>query len=151
MKNSDVIREVIDAFNGGDLEAVLSRLHAEIDWALAEGHPYSPEGTAWRGHQQLIENFFMRAAADWDGFTVILQELYDAGDCVVVEVRYTGRFRATGATLAAQGCHVWGLRDGKVVRFQQYVDTAQLRDAMAGGPASASASRRSNRQPSPRR
>ncbi len=49
MKNSDIIREVIDAFNAGDLETVLSRLHPDIDWALAEGHPYSPQGVAWRG------------------------------------------------------------------------------------------------------
>ena len=133
MKNSDVIREVVDAFNGGDLERVLSRLHPEIDWALAEGHPYSPEGTAWRGHQELSENFFMRAAEDWDGFTVILEEVYEAGDHVIAEVRYTGRFKPTGARLAAQGCHVWRLLDGKAVRFQQYVDTAQLRDAMAAG------------------
>ena len=133
MKSSDVVRQVIDAFNAGDLETVLSRLHPDIDWALAEGHPYSPQGVAWHGHQELIENFFMSAAADWDGFTVILQELYEAGDDVVAEVRYTGRFRPTGAALAAQGCHVWRLRDGMAVRFQQYVDTAQLRQAMAAG------------------
>ncbi len=30
----------------------------------------------------------------------------------------------------AQVCHVWDVLDGKVSRFQQYVDTAKLQDVM---------------------
>jgi len=131
--NADVIREVIDAFNRGDLERVLSHLHPAIDWALAEGHPYSPDGAPWRAHAELIKSFFMRAGADWEQFAVSLQKVHEAGDHVVAEVRYTGRFKSTGARIAAQGCHIWQLREGKVVRFQQYVDTAQLRVAMGAG------------------
>jgi ketosteroid isomerase-like protein len=29
-----------------------------------------------------------------------------------------------------QVCHVWDVEDGKVSRFQQYVDTAKLHDVM---------------------
>lgn len=29
-----------------------------------------------------------------------------------------------------QVCHVWDVKDGKVTRFQQYVDTAKLLDVM---------------------
>ena len=29
-----------------------------------------------------------------------------------------------------QVCHVWDFEDGKLTRFQQYVDTAKLRDVM---------------------
>ena len=36
----------------------------------------------------------------------------------------------TGRSLDAQACHVWTLSNGKVTRFQQYVDTAQLFDVM---------------------
>jgi uncharacterized protein len=46
----------------------------------------------------------------------------------VVEARYTGTFKQTGKELDAQVCHVWNIRDGKVTSFQQYVDTAHLRD-----------------------
>jgi len=30
----------------------------------------------------------------------------------------------------AQVCHIWEVGDGKVTRFQQYVDTAKLQDVM---------------------
>ena len=36
-------------------------------------------------------------------------------------------------SINAQACHVWDFKDGKVTRFQQYVDTAQLQRAM-GAP-----------------
>jgi ketosteroid isomerase-like protein len=49
-----------------------------------------------------------------------------------------------GRSLDAQACHVWKLRDGKIVSFQQYADTAQLQDVMgtreAAQPATAPAS-----------
>jgi ketosteroid isomerase-like protein len=41
-----------------------------------------------------------------------------------------GTFKPTGKSLDAQVCHVWDVKDGKVTRFQQYVDTAKLRHVM---------------------
>jgi uncharacterized protein len=51
----------------------------------------------------------------------------------VVEGRYRGTVKATGMPVDAQFAHVWHLRDGKVVRFQQYTDTGQWSEA-AGVP-----------------
>jgi ketosteroid isomerase-like protein len=55
---------------------------------------------------------------------------HDAGNNVVVEARYTGTHKATGKSIDAQACHVWGVGEGKLKSFQQYVDTAQLQDVM---------------------
>ncbi len=44
---------------------------------------------------------------------------------VVVLGRYRGTNKATGRPLDAQLAHVWRVRDGKAVRFQQYTDTLQ--------------------------
>jgi hypothetical protein len=52
---------------------------------------------------------------------------------VTVEARYTGTYKATGKPLDAQVCHVWTLGEGKLEKFQQYVDTAKLRDVMGVG------------------
>jgi len=54
---------------------------------------------------------------------------------VTVEGRYTGAYRGTGAALDAQFCHVWTLRDGKIVKFQQYTDTAAFQAAMGTAQA----------------
>jgi len=58
------------------------------------------------------------------------QDFHDAGSTVVVEGRCTGTHKLTGKVLDAQVCHVWKIRDGKLVSFQQFVDTAPWRAAM---------------------
>jgi ketosteroid isomerase-like protein len=50
-----------------------------------------------------------------------------------LEGRYTGSGTATGRQLDAQVAHVWDFRDGKVVRFQQYVNTAHLQQVLGLG------------------
>jgi uncharacterized protein len=50
-----------------------------------------------------------------------------------VEGRYTGKYKPTAKTMDTQVCHVFDIRDGKVTRFQQYVDTAKLQNVMRVG------------------
>jgi uncharacterized protein len=50
---------------------------------------------------------------------------FDGGDTVVVEGRYRGKMKTTGTPVDAQFAHVWHLRDGRVVGFQEYTDTKQ--------------------------
>jgi ketosteroid isomerase-like protein len=88
----------------------------------ADGNPYA-------GPQAVAEGVFQRLVADVENFVVHPQRFIDGGDCVVVEGRYRGRLKATGTPVDAQFAHVWQLRDGKVIRFQQYTDTKQWCDA----------------------
>ena len=39
---------------------------------------------------------------------------------------YTWKHKSTGESAAAKMAHVWALRDGKIVAFQQHVDTAKV-------------------------
>ena len=57
---------------------------------------------------------------------------------MIVEARFTGTGKSTGksAEPGIQACHIWSMRDGRVVRFQQYVDTAKLQDVMGVEPTS---------------
>lgn len=96
----------------------------------AESNPYMPSGDAWVGPDAILNNLFMKLGAEWDGFSVHPKSFHGAGDSVVVEARYTGTYKATGSGMDAQVCHVWDVKDGKVTRFQQYVDTAKLRSVM---------------------
>ena len=101
-----------------------------IKWYEAESNPYMPSGEAWVGPDALLNNLFMRIGAEWDGFAVHPKSFYGAGDSVIVEARYSGTYKATGKNMDAQVCHVWDVKDGKVTRFQQYVDAAKLLDVM---------------------
>ena len=128
MQSRDVVRAVYADFARGDAESVLARFHPEIGFDLAENHLYAPDGRGWVGPEAVATNFFARIEPDWEGFTVNPRNWHVAGDTVVVEGRYSGTHRGTGKELDMQFCHVWKVDGAQVTRFQQYTDTAHLRD-----------------------
>ena len=130
MDNVTILKNLYDAFGRGDIPTVLGAMNPGIHWYQAESNPYRPSGEAWVGPDTVLNNLFMRLGSEWDGFTVHPKVFHDAGDSVIVEARYSGTFKATGNSMDTQVCHVWDVEDGKVTRFQQYVDTAKLHDVM---------------------
>jgi len=132
MDNVRLVKDLYDAFGRGEIPTVLAGMSPAIKWHQAENNPYRPNGEPWVGPDTVLNELFMRLGAEWEGFTVHPRLFHGAGDSVIVEGRYTGTFKPTGKSMDTQVCHVWDLKDGKVTRFQQYVDTAKLRDVMGG-------------------
>jgi ketosteroid isomerase-like protein len=126
--NAESVKAVYDAFRAGDVAAVLGALHPEIQWNEAEGFVYD-DGNPYVGPQAVAEGVFMRLGADLEGFVAAPTRVVESGDTVLVEGRYRGTVKATGAQIDAQFAHVWQVRDGKMVRFQQYTDTKQWAQA----------------------
>jgi ketosteroid isomerase-like protein len=56
-----------------------------------------------------------------DEFQCIPEETSDEGDTVRVTVRFKGKAKS-GAELDTPAEHVWEVRDGKVVRFENTVE-----------------------------
>ena len=130
MDNVSRLKGLYDAFGRGEIPAVLGAMSPDIHWYQAESHPYMPSGEAWVGPDAVLNNLFLRIGAEWDGFVVLPKSFHDAGDSVIVEARYRGTYKPTGKSMDTQACHVWDVKNGKVTRFQQYVDTAKLQDVM---------------------
>ena len=129
-ENKQLIEGLYAAFGRGDVPAIIGALDAEIEWWEAENFIYADKNP-YRGPQSVLMGVFGRIMADWDGFTVTPEEVLDAGDTVVGRGYYAGKNRKTGRAVKAQFAHVFKIRDGKVVKFQQYTDTAQFREAVA--------------------
>lgn len=91
---------------------------------------HRPSGEAWVGPDAVLNQLFLKLGSEWDGFSVHPRSFHDAGGSVIVEGRYSGTCKATGNSLDAQVCHVWDIKEGTLTRFQQYVDTAKLREVM---------------------
>jgi uncharacterized protein len=130
MDNVTLLKNLYDAFGRGDIPAVLGAMSPDIKWHQAENNPYNPSGKPWVGPDAVVNNLFKRLGSEWDGFAVHPGSFHDAGNSVIVEARYSGKFKATGNSMDTQVCHIWDIKDGKLIRFQQYVDTAKLRDVM---------------------
>lgn len=129
-ENGTIVRKAYENFAKGDVAAVLAVLDENVQWFEAEGNPYWQGGPA-AGPQQVVEQVFMRIPQDYDGFTITVNRIVGLGDTVIMEGRYTGAGKESGRPLDAQVAHVWDLKDGKVVRFQQYVNTAHLQEVLA--------------------
>jgi len=130
-ENVQIVRGLYEAFGRGDVPTVLGQMDQSIEWNEAENFIYA-DRNPYVGPQAVLEGVFMRLGADWEGFTVTPEEWLDAGDRIVVLGTYSGMHKATGGQVRAQFAHIWSVREGRVVRFQQYTDTKQFADTVAG-------------------
>jgi ketosteroid isomerase-like protein len=122
MDNVELVRGAYAAFAAGDIPAVLELLDPNVEWHQAEHNAYWP-GKAFIGPQAVLEGVIARIPQDYDGFRIDVRRFVGCGDTVLVECRYGGTAKATGEPVDIQVAHVWDLRDGKVVHWQQYQDT----------------------------
>lgn len=129
-QNKQTIEEMYAAFGRGDIPFVMGALDPEIEWWEAENFIYADKNP-YRGQQSVLGGVFMRLGTEWEGFAVTPEEVLDAGDTVVGRGYYSGKFRPTGREVRAQFAHVFKFKDGKVVKFQQYTDTAQFQKAVS--------------------
>ena len=126
----DTIRHIYDRFAKGDVRAILETFEKDVEFRLAEGHPYSPDGIAWIGGDAITKHFFKKAGAEWRNWTFEIGDVIETPDAVVVEGRYSAVYEPTGRELDAQGCHVWRFRNGQIASFHQYLDSARLQQVM---------------------
>ena len=69
-------------------------------------------------------------ARDWDDWVAHDDTYIVNGENVVVLARYTATNKATGRDINVRVAHHFVVRGGKIVRFEQFVDTAMVRAAM---------------------
>jgi len=128
MTNAEIIQAHYAASDAGDLAGMLAPFATDVEWTEADGFPLA--GT-YVGPQAIAEGVFMGLQQDWQGFTAAVDEVLDAGSTVVGIGTYSGTNKVTGKSFAARFTHIWRLEDGKVVRFEQVVDSALVVAAMA--------------------
>lgn len=127
----NLIGHLYALFAEGDVPAVLAGLYPEIEWNEAENFPCSV-GNPYIGPEAVLLGVFSRLGVEWDFWKLKIDEILDAGDTVVALGRYRAKHTATGNQIDAQFAHVWKVRDGKAVNLQQYSDTFQFVNALAG-------------------
>ena len=125
--NLETIRGAYDAFARGDVPAVLALLAPDVSWTEAEGFPY---GGTYSGPDAVLKGVFMRLGTEWDGFSAVPHEFVVQGDTVVSLGQYGGTYKTTGRKFSAPFAHVWNFRNGKVMKFRQYTDTAVVQNAL---------------------
>lgn len=122
----DVVRRQYLASAAGDLEALRATMAADVEWTEMAGFPLA--GT-YRTPAGVTSNVMEILGRDWDDWTAHDDTYIVEGENVVVLARYTAKHRATGKPLNVRVAHHFIVRDGLIVRFEQFVDTAKVAEA----------------------
>ena len=131
--NKSIVHGLYKSFSAGDVPAVLGAMDANIVWNEAEGNAYA-DGNPYIGPEAVLNGVFSRVIGDHEYFTLNDITLHEMSDNkVLATLRYDAKVKETGKTYNAQVAHLWTFKDGKIVAFQQYVDTKKLTDAMKEG------------------
>lgn len=127
--NTVIIDGLYKAFSAGDVPAVLGAMDVKIVWYEAEGNPYADKNP-YIGPDAILNGVFGRVLADHEYFTLEDIELHEmSNNKVLATLRYDAKHK-NGNAYNAQVAHLWTLKEGKIIGFQQYVDTRKLVDAM---------------------
>ena len=122
-----IIAEHYAASSRQDIDAMMADVAADVRWTEMAGFPCA--GT-WIGRQQIVENVFQVLGSEWQDYRFELDELIDAGDCIIGIGNYSGTYRKTGKAMHARVTHLWRLAEGKIVQFEQFTDTLLVARAM---------------------
>ena len=115
-----------------NVEVVRQFILLEVDQALEYADPdivWNPtEESAAQGHDA-VRASLVRWKSEWDDYELRPEEFEHRGDRVVVAVCLRGRGRASGVEVDARFYDVFTLRDGKIVRMDQFTQRSEALEA----------------------
>ncbi len=128
MTNLEIIKSTYEGKTSEENGKNLAKYVAEnIAWTEAKGFPYA--GT-YIGLESIAKNVFSRLGSEWIDYKFTPEDYVASDDKVVAYGSYTGTYKKTGKAISARVAHVWKLNNGKIVSFEQFVDSKVINDAM---------------------
>jgi ketosteroid isomerase-like protein len=125
MTAESIVTSHYQAGAAGDIAAMFKDFAPEIVWKESEGGIYA--GT-FTGMDEIAPAIFARINSEWDGFGAI-PEMFLADEAtgrVAAICNYVGTHKASGRSQEnVRVVHLWTVRDGKIIAFEQICDTAQ--------------------------
>ena len=122
MTERDVIVNLYEAFNRGDIPAVLATIDPQAELVF-EGTPAIPWAGTWRGLEGWT-NFFGAVGGALDELSVSMEIFAVDGERVVAAGRYRGRVKSNDQRIDSPLVHLWTVRNGRIVRCVETTNTA---------------------------
>jgi ketosteroid isomerase-like protein len=126
MSNLTVVKDLYKAFETQDRDLILAIFDPRIEWIQNDGFP---GGGRYVGAEAVLDRAFARLATEWESWQADVGRWLVAGESIVALGAYRGTHRTTGKSMVAAFAHVYWLCDGRIVRFEQYADTAKVAEA----------------------
>ena len=126
-QNKALVQQAYDSFRAGRIDKLVSLLSKDISCTLPEINRV-PLGGKKNGLAAVGE-FFVLINDLEESLLFETSAMIAEGDKVVALGTYSWRVRSTRQKFKSDFAHVWTFSNGKVIAFQEYFDTAALRDA----------------------
>ena len=128
MTNLEIVRSTYEGKtseeNGKNLAAYVAD---DISWTEARGFPY---GGTYVGFANIVKNVFSRLGSEWIDYKFTPEDYVVNDDKVVAYGTYSGTYKATGKYFEARVAHLWKLNDGRIISFEQFVDSQTVNNAI---------------------
>jgi ketosteroid isomerase-like protein len=125
---AEIIRRQVEAVNRGDVETVLSDMDAEIEFipqrAAVQG--------VYHGHDG-VRDFFADTFENFELFEASTDEVRELGDRVVSIGTLRIRGKGSGIEVTVPTAIVLTFSDGKIVRFEDFVERSKALEAVGFG------------------
>ena len=126
--NKKVVTEFINAMSAGDNDAIVGSFHRDAQvWTLGNT---LLSGTRERKDIEASAPLIFDAFPEGLKFTI--SNLIAEGDMVAAECQSSG-LHASGKQYANHYHFLFEVRDGKVYRLKEYMDTEAVTDVLCGG------------------
>src|SRR2546423_12122123 len=116
--NVEIAKQVIDAFNRRDGDAIFACVNPDVEWfpamTFGGGPLRGPEG---------IESYVREVSDTWEEYRVVGQDFRDLrDDQVLVLSQIEGRGAGSGGLVDAAMGQIFDFRDGQIARVRTYLD-----------------------------
>jgi len=125
--NLELIRATYEGESEDNGRHLLAALASSAEWNEAEGFPYA--GT-YVGPEAIVSGVFRRLASEWTGYRADVHTYMEDGDRVAAFGVYSGTYKATSKSMRAPFAHLYEIKNGKIARMTQYVDTVLVQRAL---------------------
>ena len=132
-QNLDIVGQGYAAFGRGDIQGLLNLLDPQVTWTTPGGADVPFAGT--RRGPAAVGEFFATLTSTLEITRFEPRDFLAQGDKVVVLGDDTSTVKGTGRSIDFRWVHVFTVRDGKIVAFEEIGDmtalAAEFRSAQA--------------------
>jgi ketosteroid isomerase-like protein len=126
-ENVTRMRDAVEAFNRGDLQAALDRLHPQVEWQTLDAFP---DAGTYRGPDS-VRRFFETWQEAFRGFRLHLESCVPVDeDRVLAALRVSGEGAGSGIEVGSPTFfQLVEFRDGRVIRARMFQTEAEALEA----------------------
>lgn len=124
------VQALYAAFGAGDMAKIMSLIAEDATWTYYAPKAMLPFAGTYKGRDG-VAAFFTNDAKYVDVKGNDVNEMISEGDKVVVLGQEHGVVRATGKAFDARWTHVFTVKNGQIVGFEETIDSAAIYQAFA--------------------